>query len=892
VEVSGTARGKRTRLNLRGRALCSGLLLIFATFVAQGSSVPRAVEVRVRQTAGGPQIHVDGKPVAPRFFWGRADLDGPIVVGKEWAEHSFEFVPERLVAGDGTLHFRFADMPGEVWLSDLRIVDGKNGSDVLPVGSLATPADFGRAWKVWPVGITNAAVRIAFDSNALCLTLPEKWPAGTQAQFHVYTGRTLSFVKGRRYRCVFRAKAASGQQLSPEIYRVDRGVHNRIGGQKGPFLEQVALARGAGVRLISFMAPPCWTVPEEAQDWGELDALFRAVIAVHPEALLVPRIKLNAPEWWLKRHPDARMVFDDGKATGTVSSVSDQTYRTDACAHMERLCRHLSEAFPEHFAGIHPAGQNSSEWFYYDAWMHPLSGYDRGTREAFRRWLKGQGAPDAAIAEPPTAEERRAKFGQALLRDPVSQRRVIEFVRFRQEEMADQVLALARACRRGMGDKKLVLFFYGYAFEFPSLSNGAAESGHYALGKLLREQGGDIDILCAPISYYDRSWLGTAPCMVAAESVKRAGVLWLSEDDSRTYLDLRKQEHVQEGGLDDREQTRQVMLRNTAQAALRGFGTWWMDLYGQGWHRDAAVWNEQVRLQPVEEAMLRRKAPFTPEIAAIIDEESMCRLTVGSAVAAGPLISKSRAAFGRCGAPYGQYLFPDVLDGKVSARMQVFLAAWSLTPAQRQALAAQRKRGCWRRLAGWLGADDDSGLTRVWCWAPGYLYPDRADVRGIREVTGFEARVVTLPTAEVTPTALGALKGLKEAWGPKRPICPLFAVEATADEVLATYSDGSPAVALRRSGAGLDVFVGVPQLTPELVHAIAAEAGVHLFTRPGPALWAAEGCLSIQAQTEGPVRLDTGCGRKVFDALDDTPLGQGPAVDLEMRQGEVRVLRY
>ena len=35
------------------------------------------------------------------------------------------------------------------------------------------------------------------------------------------------------------------------------------------------------------------------------------------------------------------------------------------------------------------------------------------------------------------------------------------------------------------------------------------------------------------------------------------------------------------------------------------------------------------------------------------------------------------------------------------------------------------------------------GTTCVWCYAPGYVYPDRLDVAGIREVTGFEARPIS-----------------------------------------------------------------------------------------------------------------------------------------------------
>lgn len=876
----------------------------------------KPLTARVQNTAGGPQIHVNGKPVPPRFFWG-SENSGRIALGEAWSARAFEFTPDTDVAGNGTLHVRFSDSGGEVWLKDLRLFDAATGADALPPGSFSAQAAFDNVWSVWPPGAANTVGQTAFDGAALRVTLNAPKGGGKWPDFHLHSRGGLGFAKGRTYRCTFQAKAKPDQHILPCVYRVDGGVHSRIGGPQGSFYSQIALARDAGVNLVSFAAPTCWAPPEQTQDWAPLDALCRRMIAVNPSVLLVPRVSANAPGWWLERHPEARMAYDV-KASCPMACVSDRAYRDDMCAHVERLARHLCEAFPDNFAGLHPCGQNTGEWFYYDSWKHPLSGYDPATRAAFRDWLKARGDPDVATAEPPKAEERRA-HPNGFLRDPAREGRLIEFARFQQREMSDFVAALAAACRRGTDGKKLVVFFYGYGFEFPPLGNGAPTSGHYALEPLLKSK--DIDILCSPISYTDREWLGTAPCMSAAESVEAAGILWLNEDDSRTYLDPRKQEHVQEGGLVDLKQTQQVMLRNTAQAALRGFGTWWMDLPGQGWFNDAAIWAQIVRLRPVDEALCRRQTPFTPEIAAILDEDSMCHLTGGSALAARPLIYEGRAALGRSGAPYGQYLLTDVLAGRVPARLQVFLSAWRLTPEQRRTLQEQR-RGCsaaaredtrppvpansvegerprepqriglWRRLTGWFGFGRGAAVTRVWCWAPGYLYPDRADVAGIEEVTGFKARAISLPTAEVTPTDVGRQNGLSRAWGPKAKIEPLFSVEASPDEVWATYSDGSAAVAVRRSRAGVDVFVGVPQLTPELTHALAARAGVHLFTNPGPALWAAEGYLSVQAHTNGPVLFDTGHKGPVCDALDGLRLGTGPHVEVNMEQGEVRVLRF
>ncbi len=829
-----------------------------------------AVNVRVATHAGGPQIEVDGTPVPPRFFWGSMN-SGRIALGPEWSEHSFDLAPGAIPTG-GTLHFRFGPSAGEVWLADVRIQDAETGTDVLRAGSFAASEAFTEVWNQWPLGEANTVGAVEVVDGALHVTLSDP-PGGVWPDFHLHSDQTLAFTEGRSYRCTFRAKATPARDLSVALYYVAGGAWSHIGGPPGPFLSQVALARDAGVDLVSFSAPNGWDPPEQPENWEPLDRLCRTIIAVNPDVLLVPRVSADAPNWWLDRHPEGRMVYD-GETVLDHSCVADKAYRADVCAHLEKLCRHLTETFPDHFAGIHPCGQNTGEWFYQNSWERPLSGYDPATRDAFRLWLRDHGRPNAESAEPPTADERRAHpFG--LLRDPAREALLIDFARYQQEEMADHVLAMASACRRGTGGTKLVVFFYGYLFEFPPIQCGAPTCGHYALSRVLGSP--DIDILCSPISYTDRDWLGGAPSMTAAESVMRSGILWLNEDDSRTFLDTRAAEHVQEGGLVDLEQTRQVMLRNTAQAALRGFGTWWMDLPAQGWFNDARIWEEMTRLAPVDQAMLSRAKPFTPDIAAIVGEDSFCHLPGGSAVMARPLVYDARAALARSGAPYGQYLIEDAAAGNVPARLQFFLAAWALTPEERQALAEHRA----------------PGTTRVWCYAPGYIRPDGGlDPSGIEEVSGFRAREVTLATPEATPTEAGRAVGLDKPWGPAAAIAPLFTVEAAPEETLAMYSDGSPAVAVRRSPRGVDVFVGVPALTPELVRALADLAGVHLFTRGAATVWAADGFLSLQAHEAGPLTINVGEPGPVYDALDGTPLGEGPEVTLDLKQGETRVLRY
>ena len=842
-------------------------MLVVVVILLIPSSVCTAERVvRVRPTPGGPQIHVSGEPVVPRWFFGSM-RGGTVTANAQWSEQSFDFTTSADVSSRGTLHFRFGHKAGEVWLSDVRVFDAETGNDVLPPGSFATQEAFAEAWNLWPLADANTVGTVAVSDGVLHVVLTDP-PGGRWPDFHLHSDIGMTFRADRAYRCTFRVQAAPDRTVIPAVYRVEGGVWTHIGGPPGPFLHQVALARDAGVDFVSFSAPNCWTAPAEELDFQPLDELCEKIVDVNPNVLLVPRVSANAPPWWFERHPEARMVYE-GDGPGRMASVSHRQYRTDAAAHLEKLCQHLTERFPDHFAGIHPCGQNTGEWFYQDSWRRPLNGYDPATLTAWREWLETRGVDDAASATVPDAESRHAA-PHGLLRDPARERMLIEFNRFQQQEMADTVLALAAAARRGTDGKKLVVFFYGYHYEFGAMPNGAPTSGHYGLRTVLQSE--DIDILCSPISYTDRQWPGTAPCMSPAESIRDAGVMWLNEDDTRTYLSLEKTH----GAVADLQQTRDVMLRNTAQAALRGFATWWMDLPAQGWFADPAIWEEMKRLRPVDCEMARRAASFSPEIASIIGEDSICHLAGGANIMSRPLIYKARAALGRSGAPYGQFMLSQAIAGDVPARLQIYLGAWALSLEEREQLRANRK----------------PGVTRVWCYAPGYLLPDRTDVEAMKDLTGFTCLPVAPDTAKVTPTPEGGKLGLRASWGPEASIAPLFAVEAAPAERLATYGDGSCALAFRRSESGTDVFLGVPELTPALVRALARIAGVHLFTEVDASVWAADPYLCIHAMEDGAVTISTGRAQPVLDALEGTRLGEGPRLVLNMRKGATRVLRY
>ena len=862
---------------------CLAAVVWLGTACAEGATAVRVVN-------GAPRLEVDGTVVRGRMFFGSPGRT-PLRVDTTPREVGFEFIASEDEPAIATLHLRFGQEPGTIVLDDLRVVDLDSGREVLPAcGFEAGAADLEREWTYWPRDQANTVATVAVadgrgqgGSRGLLVTL--RAPAsGIWPDWHLYHLPNLALQAGHRYRLTLWVQCDRERDLVMAFYRPG-AVYTLLGAPTGPFEQQIRLAAAAGVDWVSFPCPLPWPEPGQEAAWGSVDAACRQVLSVNPKALLLPRIGMHPPTWWLQAHPEAAMVWEDGERHRNDFCVASPEYRADAAAHLGALVRHLEATFGERMAGYHPCGQNTGEWFYQDSWEFPLADYSAAMRDAWRRWLGqrygteaalqqswAQAAASRATAEIPAPAARHAAPAGAL-RDPRREQAVIDYAEFQQEAMAECICVLAKAVREASAGRRLVVFFYGYVFEFSAIGAGPANSGHYGLRRVLDCP--DIDVLCAPISYWDRGLGQSAPSMTAAESVVLAGKLWLREDDTATHLSSGQFPGWREKAKTPWETTTQLQ-RNVAQEALRNQVSWWMDLGATGWFDDPDLWAEMRRLEAIDRPLLETPTPFVPDVAAILDERSMLYVAQGGEVASKACVYEARTPLGRLGAPYGQYLLDDVLAGRVPAKLKVFLNAWRLPAATRPAL---------------VQACQDS--VRVWCYAPGYLDEAGPSPAGMREVTGFELVPATPATAWAEPTARGRALGLTQGIGVKGALQPLFAAAPGAGvQVLATYADGSAAVALREGPGGASIFVGAPGLTSELLRAAARLAGVHLFTETDCNVYANGPFVALHAAQAGELTLNTGHAGEVLDVLTGAVAGQGPRLTLPLRVGETRILRY
>ena len=202
------------------------MLAAFAgvSFLA-AAKTPEGLTVRVETRSGAPCLVVNGRPVRARMFFGGPGA-APIRIEPSGRRVEFDFVAQQDARDSGTLHFRFGQTPGDVFLDNIRIRDIASGKEVAPEADFESgPEAFSRDWDSWPPGPANTVGTVTVEpavgaGGTAGLHVNLRRPsAGNWPDWHIYHRANLALATGRQYRVTFWARAEPARDLTVALYR-------------------------------------------------------------------------------------------------------------------------------------------------------------------------------------------------------------------------------------------------------------------------------------------------------------------------------------------------------------------------------------------------------------------------------------------------------------------------------------------------------------------------------------------------------------------------------------------------------------------------------------------------------------------------------------------------
>lgn len=543
----------------------------------------------------------------------------------------------------------------------------------------------------------------------------------------------------------------------------------------------------------------------------------------YPEGYFLVRTWLGATPEWIQEYPEECITKANGDRMPYASPSSALWRKTIGDLLCQRIGQIIHGSHGHRFLGVCLCYLQTGEWFYNDT--NDFMDYSPANLAAFRDWLRKEYKKVRRLQEAwldpqvtfenaafPTPEERDAAVWGPF-RSPLRHRRAMDMQRFQQDLIADTIAYFAHLVKECTDGRSLAGAFYGYTMELNNNGPRAlANSGHLALQSLMENP--DLDLFFAPYSYFERGLGQPGHFHSPIDSMALHGKLAIIEEDTYTHLSMEQSpEGLIAPGWADRaktsEETLSIAQRNIGNFLTHRCGMWFFDLLADGRWNDPMFWASTPLLRRMA-AELRGEEPFAPEIACVVDEQSVHYLRASTHPQLLHSLSYWRAELDRIGAPVGYYLQSDL--NKLPSSIKVLVMA-------NPYFVSQNDRKQIRRLY-------NRGGTVIWTYAPGIIGPDGPNPLRIQELTGFPAE----PRSDKIP-----LRIREEFTGDIREIDSTpwdlrFIIPGEQSDVIARYAlTNEMAAAAHPAGNGVSIYTTVPRLSAETLREICRRAGVHLY---------------------------------------------------------------
>jgi hypothetical protein len=663
--------------------------------------------------------------------------------------------------------------------------------------------------------------------------------------------------------------------------------------------EEVKRFARAGVHLYWLECRQMGWVGPERYDYALIDELLADLFRCDPEARVVLwfYVDLSSPlvdakgDWWQATHPEELCRDAGGKGWDNyghqaVSLASDK-WRHDATGAMTHFVKRMEGSpFTDRIVGYQPCAGISYEWMYYGGHSNVFLDYSAPTVRAFREWLRSQyGGQEARLRAawgsdtvtfataviPSPAQREHTTLG--CLRDPQSERPVVDYYTFLAELTGGTIDYFCRAIKRATGGAKITGAFYGYVMEQAFVHGGAQHTGHFALGRVLASD--DIDFLMSPTSYGARGPGEPGAYMSALGSVRLHGKLWLNQADLRTYLSPADAGFGRSANVG---QSLGVMRREFAMDLAAGVPVYWYS-FSAPWFGPSDTLMEGVR----EMAQIASEADglsrgLDGDGLAVIVSDSIAAHTGLSQQPLRSLVYLQRGALHRSGIRFDVFLDSDLDNPKLPRyKAYLFLDAVHLTAAQRRWIDANLKR---------------DGRVLAFAWAQG-ISGDSLALSNAAALSGIHLGLDATPgliTVQPDP-------GLGPAYGATEPFAPvLFADDPDARTFGRLTSPqgvaGKVGLCTRQYPGWTSVYSAAPTLSPEVIRMIARLAGIHVWSESNDPIYVGPHFLGIHAPTAGKRSLSLPTPATVVDCFSGREVGRGVTrFDVDLGAAETAIYR-
>ena len=727
-------------------------------------------------------------------------------------------------------------------------------------------------------------------------TYPTDWPVGTDLAQEITC--TVDVRNGAPRLFV------NGQVVSPYLYGPP--VRDTYGPQAGLRLVERMAERGihlhgiyvgyyAGSRedYMGAWAPDWWTGPD-TYDFSRLDADIRETLAKDPRALIVLKVGINAPDWWLARYPEELTEYVDGSRD--FQSFASPVWHETMGEALRQLVRHVQNSdYAQRIIGYLPGAGISFEWQYWGA--HPftwagqekMGDYCKPMLAYFREWLMRKYDGDverlrAAWHDPAVTfetasiprKEKRYASEIFCFRDPKRTADVMDYLECLSACTADAIIHFCKILKDAADGRALTGVHYGYLLIYSGYP--MLHSGHLGLSKTLRSPYVDF---YSGASIYGRIRFpgGPAGYIYPVDSLHLHGKLILNDEDHRTHrTDKGGMAFV---GITDMRDNVQTMRRNTLLNLTRNVGMQWHELL-PGWFEERITLDTLGRLKRIYDGHYGRPRRRN-EIAVFVDDKSMFYFRHAPEEILGHLIPEQQIDLGLMGAPYDTYLLSDLrAESFPDYKLYIFLNAFALNDAARALIARRLKR---------------DGKTLVWIHAAGIFNGQAMSSRFMEDLTGLpvvcdliaHAQVVRI-TDDRHPLTRGMAGRLI---GETNPQGPLFHVDTSGPDVLGRIRGTDKAgLVARDMGNWRSIYVATVGLPAWLLRNMARYAGVHVYCDSDDAVYTDGNLIAIHAQCDGRKRIRLPFNRDVYDLFRKTRIAENTAAfELDMEAGSTEAFR-